>query len=103
MIYLARDARLCDAAEAACVVGTLRYDVSTRVLWLHGRLDTSPGPGTLTITVKGTTRLGYVRYAPLEVALRGQAPEIVNFRAIPDDPDVDNWRIDRIEYVRDSA
>jgi hypothetical protein len=54
---LARDERPCDAAELACVHGSLTYHVNTRVLWLHGRLKTSPGPGTLAIRVRGTTRL----------------------------------------------
>ena len=100
--YLARGERLCDAAELACVQGSLTYHVNPRVLWLHGRLKTSPGPGTLAIRVRGTTRLGYVRYAPLEIALDGHWSEIVDFRMIPDDPDVENWQIDSIEYRRDA-
>jgi hypothetical protein len=83
----------------ACVDGTLSYRVNTRVLWLNGRLKTSPGPGTLEITVRGTTRHGFVRYAPLEIQLHGHTSEIVNFRVIPGDADVENWQIDRIEYV----
>jgi hypothetical protein len=100
--YLARGDRLCDPKEIACVAGTLRYHVNSRVLWLNGRLKTSPGPGTFAITIKGTTRQGFVRYAPLEIALRGRASEIVNFEMIPDDPDVENWEIERIEFVRDA-
>lgn len=99
VVYLARGERLCDPERIACVAGTLQYHVNTRVLWLNGRLKTSPGPGTFEITVKGTTRQGFVRYAPLEVELRGRASEIVNFRMIPDDPDVENWQIDRVEFV----
>jgi hypothetical protein len=99
--YLARGERLCDAAELACVHGSLTFHVNTRVLWLHGRLKTSPGPGTFAIRVRGTTRLGYVRYAPLEIALDGHASEIIDFQMIPDDPDVENWQIDTIEYVPD--
>ena len=98
-LYLARTERICDTAEIACVDGSLTFRVNTRVLWLNGRLKSSPGPGTLTIRVKGTTRLGYVRYAPMEIALDGHASEIVNYRMIPDDPDVYNWEIDAIEYV----
>lgn len=96
--YLARGERLCDDAELACVQGSLTYHVNSRVLWLRGRLKTSPGPGTLAIRVRGTTRLGYVRYAPLEIELDGHSSEIVDFQMIPDDPDVDNWQIDSITY-----
>lgn len=99
--YLARGERLCDRTELACFHGSLTYHVNTRVLWLNGRLKTSPGPGTLTILVRGTTRLGYVRYAPLEIALVGRASEIVDLQMIPDDPDVDNWQIDSIEYIKE--
>ena len=99
VLYLARTERLCDMARIACVDGSLTYHVNTRVLWLNARLKSSPGPGTLAIRVKGTTRLGYVRYAPMEIVLDGHASEIVNYRMIPDDPDVENWQIDEIEYV----
>ena len=97
--YLARTERICDTARIACVDGSLTFHVNTRVLWLNGRLKSSPGPGTLAIRVKGTTRLGYVRYAPMEIVLDGHASEIVNYKMIPDDPDVYNWEIDAIEYV----
>jgi hypothetical protein len=100
--YLARGERLCDAAELACVHGSFTFHVNTRVLWLHGRLKTSPGPGTLAIRVRGTTRLGYVRYAPVEIPLDGHWSEIVDFQMIPDDPDVYDWQIDGIEYRRDA-
>jgi hypothetical protein len=100
--YLAREERLCDAAEVACVYGSLTFHVNTRVLWLRGRLKTSPGPGTLAIRVRGTTRLGYVRYAPVEIDLDGRWSEIVDLQMIPDDPDVYDWQIDTIEYRRDA-
>ena len=98
--YLAREELLCDPAELACVHGSLTFHVNTRVLWLHGRLKTSPGPGTLAIRVRGTTRLGYVRYAPIEIPLNGHWSEIVDFQMIPDDPDVYDWQIDNIEYLK---
>jgi len=56
-------------------------------------------PGVLQITVKGSNRLGHVRYAPMEIGLRGKASEIVDFEMIPDYPDVANWAIETIEYV----
>jgi hypothetical protein len=99
--YLARGERLCDREELACVQGSLTYHVNTRLLWLNGRLKTSPGPGTLTILVRGTTRLGYVRYAALEIDLEGTWSEIVDFQMIPDNPDVYNWQIDSIQYLKE--
>jgi hypothetical protein len=103
VVYLARSERLCDAERVACVDGTLTYRVNSRVLWLNGRLGTSPGPGTFVITLTGATRLGFVRYSPMEISLRGKASEIVNFRMVPDDPDVYDWQIQRIEFVRAGA
>jgi hypothetical protein len=53
------------------------------------------------IMVRGTTRLGYVRYAPLEIELEGTWSEIVDFQMIPDNPDVYNWQIDSIQYLKE--
>lgn len=100
-LYLARDEPLCDGPRTLCIDGTLTYDVNDRLLWLRGRVRATAVPGTLRITVKGTNRLGHVRYAPLEVRLRGRASEIVDFRMIPDHPDVANWAIDRVDFVPD--
>lgn len=97
--YLARDENLCDPEESVCLDATLSYESNARLLWLHGRVRFATGPGVLTITLKGTTRLGYVRYAPMEVDLRGNATEIVDFRMIPDHPDVEDWEIDRIAFL----
>jgi hypothetical protein len=99
VLYLARAERLCDAERTACVDGTLTYRVNSRVLWLNGRLGTSPGPGAFVITLTGATRLGIVRYAPMEISLRGHSSEIVNFKMVPDDPDVYDWQIHRIEFI----
>ena len=103
ILYLARDARLCDAAETICVDGTLRYDVNSRLLRLRGRIAFAPGPGRLDIWLRGNNRLGHVRYAPMEIDVRGRASEIIDFRMIPDYPDVANWQIERIEFVRAGA
>jgi hypothetical protein len=97
--HLARDEELCDPEETICLDATLSYEYNARLLWLHGRVRFAPGPGRLTITVQGTTRLGYVRYAPMEVDLHGNATEIVDFRMIPDHPDVEDWKIYRIEFA----
>jgi hypothetical protein len=98
-LYLAENALICDSDRVLCVDGTLSYDVNDRLLWLRGRVQSTTVPGVLEITVKGTNRLGHVRYAPMEIQLRGRASEIVDFRMIPDYPDVENWSIDRIAFV----
>lgn len=98
LLWLARDERLCDEGGLACLDASLSYDVNDRVLWLRGRVTGAPGPGRLGIVVRGTNRLGHVRYAPLEVELRGRSSEIVDHRVIPDHPDVANWAIHRITF-----
>lgn len=100
-VYLARDDVLCDAERIVCVKGTLSYYTNDRVLWLRGRVQFAAAPGLLQITLRGSNRLGHVRYAPIEVRLRGNASEIIDFRMIPDYPDVANWAIDRIRYRPD--
>ncbi len=99
LLYLARGELLCDVARTACLDGTLTYEVNERLLWLRGRMTTAAGAGTMQITVRGTNRLGHVRYAPMEIVLRGHAGEIVDFRMIPDHPDVADWTIDRIGFL----
>jgi len=98
-LYLAENELICDGERILCIDGTLTYDVNPRLLWLRGRVQSAAVPGVLKITVRGTNRLGYVRFAPMEIDLRGRATEIVDFRMIPDHPDVDNWSIDRIDFV----
>ena len=98
-VYLASNEMLCATGEQACMVGTLTYDTNSRLLALHGRVQFAPGPGEFRITVKGTNRLGYVAFAPMEIDVRGKATEIIDFKMIPDYPDVDNWQIDHIEFV----
>lgn len=98
-LYLAENELICDGGRTLCVDGTLGYDVNDRLLWLRGRVQSTTVPGVLRITVKGTNRLGHVRYAPMEIELRGHASEIVDFAMIPDYPDVANWSIDHIVYV----
>jgi hypothetical protein len=98
-LYLAREELICDANRIICIDGSLGYDVNDRLLWLRGRVQFTTVPGVLQITVKGSNRLDHVRFAPMEISLRGRATEIVNFEMIPDYPDVANWSIDRIEFV----
>jgi hypothetical protein len=102
-LYLAEDELICDSERILCVDGTLGYDVNDRLLWLRGRVQSTTVPGVLQITVKGSNRLGHVRYAPMEIELRGHASEIVDFEMIPDYPDVANWSIDHIVFVPGNA
>jgi len=101
-LYLAENQLICDSERILCIHGTLRYEVNARLLWLRGRVQATTVPGVLRITLTGSNRLGHVRYAPMEITLRGRASEIVDFRMIPDYPDIDNWSIDRIVFVPDS-
>lgn len=103
ILYLAREELLCDTERDVCVLGTLSYATNDRLLWLSGRLRSATGPGMLQIILRGTTRQGFVRYAPMEITLRGNATEIVDFRMIPDYPDVANWQIHRITFVPDET
>jgi hypothetical protein len=98
-LYLSVDELICDVERIVCVAGTLGYDVNDRLLWLRGRVQFATVPGLLQITVKGSNRLGHVRYAPMEIELRGRATEIIDFQMIPDDPDVANWAIDHIVFL----
>jgi hypothetical protein len=98
-LYLAEEELICDGERRVCIDGTLGYDVNDRLLWLRGRVQFTTVPGVLQITVKGSNRLGHVRYAPMEIELRGKASEIVDFGMIPDYPDIANWAIDHIVYL----
>lgn len=100
-LYLSVDKPICDSKRIVCVAGTLGYDVNDRLLWLRGRVQFATVPGLLQITVKGSNRLGHVRYAPMEIKLRGRASEIIDFKMIPDEPDVYNWAIDHIIFLPD--
>ena len=98
-LYLAEEKLICDGERLVCVDGTLGYEVNDRLLWLRGRVQFTTVPGVLQITVKGSNRLGHVRYAPMEIELKGKASEIVDFAMIPDYPDVANWSIDHITFA----
>jgi hypothetical protein len=95
------DEQLCTRDEAVCLRGTLRWEHNPRLLTLRGRLESAPGPGLLTIWLTGTTRLGHRHYAPMEIRLRGNRSEIIDFKMIPDHPDVYEWTIDRVEFAAD--
>ena len=97
--YLARDELLCEPARAACVRATLTYEKNDRLLRLRGRVMSAPGPGLIQITLTGTTRQGHRRFAPMEITIRGRPTELLDFKMIPDYPDVYDWMIDRVAFT----
>lgn len=97
--YLARDELLCDAAGKVCLLATLSYDSNSRELWLRGRIERADGPGVLRLMLSGTSRPGDVYYTSMDVDIRGRTTEIVDFHMIPDEPRVENWRLDRIGFT----
>jgi hypothetical protein len=96
--YLIRDEILCAPSRTACVRATLTYEKNDRLLRLRGRLISASGPGLIQITLTGTTRQGYRRYAPMEIEIRGNPTELIDFKMIPDHPDVYDWVIDRVAF-----
>jgi hypothetical protein len=101
--YLARDELLCEPAKTTCIRATLTYEKNDRLLRLRGRVDSTTGPGRVQITLTGTTRQGYRRYAPMEFLIRGRASEIVDFKMIPDHPDVEDWVIFGVAFAAEAA
>ena len=95
---LKRNERFCDGEEQLCIRGTLRYEVNPRLLRLSGRVKKTPGRGRLRIRLTGTNRLDHRRTTEMEVQLRGNLSEIVDFKMIPDYPDIENWEVVSIEY-----
>ena len=101
-LYVERGGLLCDTDKTVCLRGTLIYEPNPRLLRLRARVQFAPGPGELRIMMTGTNRGGDRRYAPMEITLRGKYSEIVDFKMIPDHPDVNAWEIDRISFEPDS-
>ncbi|GIK35899.1 MAG: hypothetical protein AMXMBFR45_01930 [Gammaproteobacteria bacterium] len=97
--YLARDEPLCDTAGKVCLLATLSYDSNSRELWLRGRIERADGPGVLRLMLSGTSRPGEVHYTSMDIDIRGRATEIVDFHMIPDEPRVENWRLDRVGFT----
>ena len=97
--YLARDELLCEPSRATCVRATLTYESNERLLRMRGRVMSATGPGLLQITLTGTDQHGDHRYAPMEIAIRGRPTEILDFKMIPDYPDVYDWIIYQIAFT----
>ena len=72
--------------------------MNPRLLRLSGRVKKTPGRGRLRIRLAGTNRLDHRRTTEMEVQLRGNLSEIVDFKMIPDYPDIENWEVVSIEY-----
>jgi len=98
LLYVERGGLICDADKTVCLRGNLIYQPNHRLLRLNARVQFAPGPGELRIMMTGTNRQGHRRYAPMEIALRGRYSEIVDFKMIPDHPDVNAWEIDRVSF-----
>ena len=101
--YLFRDERLCDTNEVFCIRGTLSYHSNPRLLRLRARVQTAPGPGLLRIKLAGANQQGHHRLAPFEVRVRGHYSEIIDHKMIPDYPDVQDWGVERVEFIADEA
>ena len=100
--YLFRDERVCDDNLDFCLFGTLSYESNPRLLRLRARVRKAPGPGLLRIRLRGETRQGFTRLAPMELRVRGNPTEIINHKMIPDFPDAEFWTVQRVEFVPDS-
>ena len=101
--YLFRDKRICVADGAFCFRGTLTYRSNPRLLRLRARIQFADGPGLLRIWVAGSNTLGHHRLAPVEVRVRGNHGEIIDHKMIPDYPDVEQWKVDRVEFFAAGA
>jgi len=96
--YLKKNELFCDDAKLLCIRGTLRYEVNPRLFRLWGRVQTSPGKGLLRIRLNGTNRLDHLHTTMMEIQLRGTRSEIVDYKMIPDHPDVEDWEVVVIEF-----
>ena len=100
-IYLFQNERVCDSDRVFCLRGTLSYHSNPRLLRLRARVQTAPGPGLLRIGLSGANQLGHRRFAPFEVRIRGHYSEIIDHKVIPDYPDVQEWVVERVDFVAD--
>jgi hypothetical protein len=73
------------------------------LLRLRGRVQRATGPGLLRIRVIGTNQHEHQRYAEMEIWLRGHYSEIINFKMIPDHPDVANWEVATVLFEPDDG
>lgn len=91
--YLIRNKLFYSSNEKICIRGTLSYEVNPRLLHLRGRVQSVSGPGLLRIHLLGKNLLGHQHSTEMELSLRGNHSEIINFKMIPDYPDVVSWEV----------
>ncbi len=96
--YLIRNKLFRSSNEAICIRGTLSYAANPRLLRLRGRVQSASGSGLLRIHLLGKNLLGHQHSTEMELSLRGNHSEIINFKMIPDYPDVVSWEIISILY-----
>jgi len=101
--YLIRNKTFCSSNEEICIRGTLSYEINPRLLRLRGRVQSTTGPGLLRIRLIGMNRLEHRHTAEMELSLRGNHSEIINYKLIPDHPDVADWEVISISYELESA
>lgn len=94
---------ICDPERVFCIRGALWYDPGSRRLELTGRVAAAPGPGWVSLVFRGTTRTHRPASAIMEFPVRGRWSEIVDRAFIPDHPDVDRWRLERVMFEADAA
>ncbi len=91
--YLERSKTFCDDTRKLCIRGSIIYRSNSRVMTLTGRVSKTSGPGWVRILFRGSNRLNQPSTSLMEFAIRGAHSEIIDKSFIPDQPDVDNWRI----------
>jgi len=99
--YLIRNKVFCSSNDEICIRGTLSYEVNPRLLRLRGRVQSATGSGLLRIRLIGMNQLGHRHPTEMELSLRGNHSEIINYKMIPDHPDVADWEITSISYELD--
>jgi len=98
--FLVRNDFICEPEETICIRGTLYYLPDSRVLRLRGRVSRAPGPGWVRILFRGS-RDGQLASSVMEFPIRGDHSEIIDFRYIPDNPAIGNWRVLAISFDQD--
>lgn len=89
---------ICDPDGSLCIRGSLWYRPGSRRLELRGRISRAPGPGWVSIVFRGSSRTNQPASAIMEFPVRGTYSEIVDRSFIPDHPQVDAWRIERLYF-----
>jgi hypothetical protein len=94
---------ICDPERVFCIRGAIWYRPNSRRLELSGRVTAATGPGWVSIVFRGTTRGNRPASAIMEFPVRGAYSEIVDRAFIPDPPDAQYWRLERLFFEPDEA